>query len=462
MNLTHLKTDNRHVNTAYYIAVSDLIANIRPFSSGLLETEKPVIIAGIGYHEPWTRDAAINTINAGGILFPEEARNTLISVLKKEDNKVLIAGEYWDAIIWTWGAWQYYIYTGDKGFLKIAFEATKNSLEYFENSEFDSTDNLFRGAACYGDGVSAYPDIYASHGESGIITFATECKDKCVDNGVGIPMKALSTNCLYYYAYVIADYMASELNEQLVFSEKANRMKDAINKNFWMSEKGYYRYLVDDFGGCDYFEGIGNSFAILFDIADDLQKKSILKNSPVTSNGIACVYPSFNRYLSEGGYGRHSGTVWPHIQAFWSDAAFRNKDYEITHQEFGNLTKFACRDGFFAEIYHPDTGEIYGGLQEKFKGGIIEWDSVKKQTWSATGYLHIIFTNIIGMDFKKEGVYIKPVLPPEINYIELKGLKIRNMTVNISIKAENSKTAEKSVFIPYTADEQNIEIIIII
>ena len=73
MNLTHLKTDNRHVNTAYYIAVSDLIANIRPFSSGLLETEKPVIIAGIGYHEPWTRDAAINTINAGGILFPEEA-----------------------------------------------------------------------------------------------------------------------------------------------------------------------------------------------------------------------------------------------------------------------------------------------------------------------------------------------------------------------------------------------------
>lgn len=462
MNYPYIKTDNEKINTAFHIALSDFYGNIKPFKGGLLKEDKPVIIAGMGYCTPWTRDAAINTYFGGALLFPDAAKDTLLSVLKKENGKIMIDGEYWDSIIWAWGAWTEYLATGDKEFLKIAFEATKNSLEYFENSEFDSTDNLFRVAACYGDGVSAYPDIYASHGESGIITFATECKDKCVDNGVGIPMKALSTNCLYYYAYVIADYMASELNEQLVFSEKANRMKDAINKNFWMSEKGYYRYLVDDFGGCDYFEGIGNSFAILFDIADDLQKKSILKNSPVTSNGIACVYPSFNRYLSEGGYGRHSGTVWPHIQAFWSDAAFRNKDYEITHQEFVNLTKFACRDGFFAEIYHPDTGEIYGGLQEKFKGGIIEWDSVKKQTWSATGYLHIIFTNIIGMDFKKEGVYIKPVLPPEINYIELKGLKIRNMTVNISIKAENSKTAEKSVFIPYTADEQNIEIIIII
>ncbi|UKI37027.1 MAG: hypothetical protein L6V93_02025 [Clostridiales bacterium] len=47
-----------------------------------------------------------------------------------------------------------------------------------------------------------------------------------------------------------------------------------------MSEKGYYRYLVDDFGGCDYFEGIGNSFAILFDIADDLQKKIYFKKLP--------------------------------------------------------------------------------------------------------------------------------------------------------------------------------------
>ena len=457
---TYIKTDNDKVNTAYHIAVSDLYGNIKPFKGGLLEEEKPVIIAGMGYDTPWTRDAAINTLNAGGILFPEVSKNTLLSVLKKENGRLMIDGEYWDSIIWTWGAWQYYLYTGDKEFLKLAFEATKNSLEYFENTEFDGEDNLFRGAACYGDGVAAYPDIYASHGESGIITFASECKDKCANSGVGIPMKALSTNCLYYYAYVMADKMAVEFNEENIFSSKAEKIKLAINKNFWMEDKGYYRYIIDEFGGCDYFEGMGNSFAILFDVADDVQKKTILKSAPITPNGIACVYPSFERYKSfkEGGYGRHSGTVWPHIQSFWADAAFNNDEYDITQKEFAALTKSACRDGFFAEIYHPETGEMYGGLQEFSKGGIIEWESMKKQTWSATGYLHIIFANIIGMRFAKDGLYIKPVLPAEVNSLELRGLKIRNMTLNISIKAKNGKKAKEEIFVPYTNDVKHIEI----
>ena len=35
------------------------------------------------------------------------------------------------------------------------------------------------------------------------------------------------------------------------------------------------------------------------------------------------------------------------------------------------LTDVSVRDGFFAEIYHPETGEIYGGLQER--DGILKY-----------------------------------------------------------------------------------------
>ena len=66
-----LVTDNDAVNKAYRIAIADLQANILPFKDGLLDEEKPVIIAGLGYVTPWTRDAAINTGNAGGIICPE-------------------------------------------------------------------------------------------------------------------------------------------------------------------------------------------------------------------------------------------------------------------------------------------------------------------------------------------------------------------------------------------------------
>ena len=81
----YLKTDNKKINDAYRLAVANLAANILPFKDGVLEKESPVIIAGLGYTTPWTRDAAINTWNAGGFICPEVALNTLKSVLKRDE-----------------------------------------------------------------------------------------------------------------------------------------------------------------------------------------------------------------------------------------------------------------------------------------------------------------------------------------------------------------------------------------
>ena len=73
MKYPFLISDNKKINDAYRLAVANLSANILPFKDGGLETEKPVIIAGLGYVTPWTRDAAINTWNAGGLICPEAA-----------------------------------------------------------------------------------------------------------------------------------------------------------------------------------------------------------------------------------------------------------------------------------------------------------------------------------------------------------------------------------------------------
>ena len=39
----------------------------------------PVILAGLHYDTPWTRDAAINAWNGGSLILPEVSRNTLLS-----------------------------------------------------------------------------------------------------------------------------------------------------------------------------------------------------------------------------------------------------------------------------------------------------------------------------------------------------------------------------------------------
>ena len=97
------------------------------------------------------------------------------------------------------------------------------------------------------------------------------------------------------------------------------------------------------------------------------------------------------------------------------------------------LTDCSVRDGYFSEIYHPDTGERYGGLQEDKKQGIMLWKSEKKQTWSATGYLHMLFSNIVGMNFEKDGIRFNPYIPQNINNIEVDDICVRDCNINIRI-----------------------------
>lgn len=449
----YLLTTNDSINKAYRLAVATLYANIYSFKDGILEKEEPVVIAGLGYVTPWTRDAAINTWNACGLVCPEISLNTLKSVINKNDKGYYIDGEYWDKIIWSVGAWWYYLYSGNKEFLKIAYEAIANTLEYMESTEFNEELNLFRGPACYGDGVAAYTDIYARHLESGIITFAEKCRELCVDKGVGIPMYVLSTNCLYYYAYVLADKMATVLGKAKKYQEKALDMKNAINRNFWSEEKGNYTYIKDDFGGCDYQEGLGISFAMLFGIADNEQKKKIMSNFHTTLHGIPCVYPSFERYnTSDGqGFGRHSGTVWPHVQGFWSSAVSNCGNAELFDKEFMAQTSNAIRSMQFSEIYHPLTGMPYGGRQERYGETITEWNSEPYQTWSATAYLRNVYRDLVGLDFTCGGIRFSPIGSKLTNHIRLTDLHYRNAILNISVECEghnikeftvNGKTAE--------------------
>lgn len=440
-NVPYLITDNKDINRAYRLAIATLYGNILPFKDGILEKEEPVIIAGLGYSTPWTRDAAINVWNGGGLLYPQIALNTLKSVMGKDEKGYFIDGEYWDRIIWTIGAWWYYLYNGDKDFLKISYEAVLNSLDFFENTEFSEELNLFRGAACYGDGVAAYPDIYAKHGESGIIVFSENCKDLCEAKGVGIPMYALSTNCIYYFVYVLADKMGAELGLAPKYTKKAENMKSAINKIFWNESKKNYIYLHDKFGGCDSLEGLGLAFAILFGVANDEQIENIFLNTPTTKHGITCVHPSFARYdTNDGmGFGRHSGTVWPHVQGYWADAAAQHGKIDIFDHEFLTQTENAVRYFQFAEIYHPITGEIYGGRQERGSLGIVEWRSEPVQTWSATAYLRNVYFDLIGMNFSANGIEFNPVGSKLVGEIKLKNFSYRNAIINITIKGNGDK-----------------------
>lgn len=452
-DMIYFSCDNKDLTKAYTVALADVAMNTKPFKGGLLTTQMPCIIAGMGYDTPWTRDCAINVWNAVALLDPSVAKNTLNSVLKKENGKVSIDGQYWDAIIWIVGAYNYILSSGDTEYLATAYEAAANSFLRFEREEFDTNDNLFRGAAVYGDGVAAYPDFYGNTGTPGIGSWVDNAANRkyVAKVGAGLPMKALSTNCVYYQAYLLTAEMGKMLGkESESYTAKAEALKAAINRNFWNEEKGTYDYLVGPYR-CDYQEALGVAFVLLFRIADERQTALVLENTVSTGQGIACVYPSFDRYLSRGGYGRYSGTVWPHAQGFWARASFANGFVQGFEHELFTLAEKAARDGQFYEIYHPDTGMEYGGLQESTSvDDIFLWGSCQHQTWSATAYLSLVYYHILGADIRNGQVTFTPYLPAGVNEATVSGFKVGKVTFDVVITRGGNRAS--SITLPTTEE----------
>jgi glycogen debranching enzyme len=399
----------------------------------------------LDYDTPWTRDAAINVWNGLGLLWPDVSRNTLLAVLEMKQDNPHIGGQYWDAIIWTIGAWAYYLQTGDRGFLALTFDAVKNSLDRFEREEFDPQLGLFRGPAVYGDGVAAYPDRYSPGNTSSILDWVRAHPDKRVYNGFGIPMMTLSTNCVYAQAYRLAGKMARELSLELHsnYEQRADALAGSIQKNFWNPEKGTFNYIVDPEGICDFQEGLGHAFAILFDLANAEQASNILQKQHVTSAGIPCVWPTFPRYSALGGFGRHSGTVWPFISGFWGEAALKGDRPDLFGREFMTLTAHINRHGQCAEIYHPETGEIYGGLQEAGRGPDgMDWVSCARQSWTASAYLRMLLNGLFGLRLSAEGVTFQPYLPVDINHAHLGGISYRSCRLDLTVEGHGGQVVE--------------------
>lgn len=455
MNVS-LRTHVSSLDAAFKAALKVVENNIRPTQSGLLKSPEPILYAGEGYEGAWTRDAAINVWNVG-YLFPEVAKNTLLSTLEMQNSKIQIAGEYWDSLLFFLGAWTYYQITSDKSFLEVAYSISMQTLRDRELNEFDFKLGLFRGPGVYNDGVSGYPNTYCGIGSNSAISeWAKQNPLRCNTKGFGLPMHVLSTNCLFYQVYRLLDCAGKVLRvNHPLQAKKAAALRASINHHFWESRRGRYVHLVDDFGGDNRQESLGLAFSIIFNVAPDDLLDILIQNTFVSSEGIPCIWPTYQRYRTgKVDYGRHSGTVWPFIQAFWAEALANLNQNELFGTELLSVANRAARDDTFYECYHPVTGLPYGGLQEQSgelvnatqlrlkpfdvpengQAGIVEWRSMPGQLWSATGYLRMVINNLVGLKFTDKAIGFRPTLPSFIDGLELSGLKVGEEIFDVQIK----------------------------
>ncbi|WP_433157945.1 MGH1-like glycoside hydrolase domain-containing protein [Kribbella sp. CA-247076] len=423
----------------YEAALANLLeTNTVPFGevharSGLMDPAVGMIRAGGGYEQPWTRDATINSWNATSLLAPALAANTLWAVVEKDAAGKLTVqqdSQQWDQVVWAVGAWHHYLVTGDRDFLRRAYDVVANTLALREQSEVFGPDpryGLFTGPSFFNDGVSGFPAPTADGVESRG-SESTSYPDV-------VSAMYLSTNVLYYAAYSRAAEMADALGRPGDDHRlKAAAMKQVVNQHFWNPRTGSYNYeLTADGTPGVYQEGTGLAFALLFGLADDAQAKALIANAQRMPWGMPDTYPHWERY-SDAEPGRHNAIVWPLVQGLWAKGLAKYGEVAGFATETRLLATLVRDSGGFWEIYDGNTGAVEGGYQGATGVPKRHWASEPDQTWSATAYIDMMHTGLFGMTFTDRGLTFGPTLPPGWGDVTLSGLRYRDANLTVTLR----------------------------
>ena len=428
----NLNSDNSLLNDAFKLATQTIDIN----------TRRGILAAGGDYGGEWTRDIAINSLTGASLLRPEVAEKSLWSVTIHKDT---IGHQYWDKIIWSIAACNHYLVTGDRMFLSQAYKCSANTMKELEQMTFDSKYGLFMGPSVFNDGIAAYPEpIFEPNNHlSGALDHKGSYRIKC-----------LSTNCVYYGAYIALSQMSSFLKENAsvtnAYQLKAELLKKNILKNFYNDDSNSFNYLVDQNGKLDHSqEALGISFATMFGILDGEKAKQLIEKAVVSKYGITSITPDFPRY-SKNMPGRHNNIIWPFVNGFFAQAAIVSKNYKTFNHELVGLTHLALDadkgDYNFREIYNPYSGKPDGGYQDWGPDSLnFHWQSSRLQTWSATAYVSMVTNGLLGMKFNENTLSFSPFLPDEIGFIELKDLIYRDSKLTISVKGKGNTISSFSL-----------------
>ena len=463
-----LKVANERMDKAFKAAVRNLTeinSVVCPFekynNTGLLDPEVPFMIrAGGRYPTPWTRDASVNSWNCASIIEPKVAQNTLFAVCEKDiDGGITIQmdNQVWDKIVWAIGAYNHYLVTLDKEFLKTAYHVVAKALEYMEENSFSRQYGLFKGGSFFNDGIAGYPaDLYTPGNGSSFVG----------DHEATREIMCLSTNCLYFRSYEIASEMSRILDytdAAALYDKKAEAIRDAIESGLWNEEKGMYSYfLYPDGRRYDAQEATGNLFAILFKLCDRQKCERILASLKTYEYGLPSIYELFEGRSTKEKPARHNNLIWPFINAWYVTAAAKNGRIDLMEKEMEHILTLVEKSHYeFYEIYNSYDGSVDGGWQTG-----VHCNSEYDQTWSATGYIGAVFYGLFGIEISEDHIAVYPHLPQRYADASLSGIEIGGKRVSIALKGWgdkiekviiNGNAAEKPV-IDRTAEPCDVEI----
>lgn len=387
----------------YNLAVEESIIAVEPDST--LRTGKE-------WGGVWTRDISYSIILGMSHAQTECAKKSL---MRKVDSRGRIiqdtgTGGSWpcstDRNVWVLAAWEIYKVSGDRNWLQTIYPVIKRSLDDDARMVIDPSTGMIKGESSYLDWrEQEYPlwmkpvDIFNSE------NLGTEC-----------------VHCMAYRILGTMEEMLGNDSEARTYAEIAENIEQGINRHLWMENKGYYaQYLYGRkyLSASPRFETLGEAMAILYGIADRTKAESIVSSAPCEDFGTPCFYPHIPDMFPY-----HNDAMWPFVQSFWTLAAARTGNPDVTLHGIASIYRAAA---FF--LTNKENMVISNG---KWQGTDI---NSSRQLWSIAGGLGVVSNIIYGMDFCADGLRFHPMVPESMKgQRKLSGFRYRKAQLDIVLE----------------------------
>lgn len=402
-----LTTPNRLHEAIYNMGLDEMVNAVEPDTT--LRTGKEW--AGV-----WTRDVSYSILLSMAYMQPEAS---MISLMKKVDPLGRIiqdtgSGGAWpvstDREIWAVAAWEVYKVTGDRKWLEYIYPIIKRSLETDREAFYDTPTGLVRG-------------------ETSFIDWREQSHPRWMQTADIYNTETLSTSVVHAEAWKVLGEIATILGHKDVAKEafaESEKIAKGINEYLWMDDKGYYAmylYGRDNLITNPRAETLGESLAIMWDVADKERAEKVTANNPTTPFGVATFYPSIPDIPAY-----HNKSLWPWVGAWWGLANAKAGNEEGVMEAIGSVFRPAALFATNKENFNLENGDIATELNSS------------NMLWCLSGNIALTHKILFGIDFQKDGLAFHPFVPQALaGTRKLDNFKYRNAVLNITVSGFGSE-----------------------
>jgi hypothetical protein len=383
-----------------------------------LVREDGALSAGAKWPGVWTRDFSLASILSLAIVAPDAVRKSLVAKVDSAGRIIQDTGTggSWpvssDRMVWALAAWELYLSTGDRDWLRYAYDVTRRSAEADLHAVRDARTGLMNGESSFLDWrEQSYPrwmepaDIYRSQN--------------------------LGTNAVHLGAHRALAMMAKALGEP--GADRWNAIADSIaagmTRELWQPSRGWYgqyRYGRTALALSPRAEALGEALAVIYGAASRGQRDTLARRAPVVPFGVPVFWP----YVA-GERFYHNATIWPFVTAYatWA-AADAGSAAAVRHGLDANARA--------AALFLTNKENMVAGTGH-YEGTALNSD---RQLWSVAGQLAATYRILLGMRLEPERLLFRPMVPPTYGGTRtVQGIRWRGATLTVVVRGSGDAVA---------------------